>query len=323
MASGQPSPSAPTLAAGRAPRRARAAARAAHPGARRRHGHDDPDATARRERTTAASASRDWPRDLQGQQRPPVPHAARRSSAAIHAPTSKPAPTSSRPTPSTSTADVARRLRHGGAWSTSSTWPRRGSPATRPTSSSAGDPSARASWPACSGPTNRTASLSPDVNDPGFRNITFDELVADLHRAGPRPDRGRRRPPAGRDDLRHAERQGGDLRDRERCSTSSGIRLPVMISGTITDASGRTLSGQTTEAFWNSVAHAPAAQRGPQLRARRQSSCGRTWRSCRASRRCYVSAHPNAGLPERLRRLRRDAGDMAARAPRVRRAAAG
>ena len=64
------------------------------------------------------------------------------------------------------------------------------------------------------GPTNRTASLSPDVNDPAARNVSFEEL-AEAYRGGRRgPDRGRRRPPAARDDLRHAQRQGRDLRDR-------------------------------------------------------------------------------------------------------------
>ena len=64
------------------------------------------------------------------------------------------------------------------------------------------------------GPTNRTASLSPDVNNPGFRAVTFDDLAHRLRRADPRPDRRRRRPNPDRDDLRHAERQGGDLRLR-------------------------------------------------------------------------------------------------------------
>ena len=71
------------------------------------------------------------------------------------------------------------------------------------------------------GPTNRTASLSPDVNDPGFRNVTFDELVATYARGHARADRGRRRPAAGRDHLRHAERQGGALRRARRCWTNS------------------------------------------------------------------------------------------------------
>ena len=76
-----------------------------------------------------------------------------------------------------------------------------------------------------------------------------------------------------------------------------GVELPLIISGTITDASGRTLSGQTTEAFWNSIRHARAARGRPQLRARRDGSCGRTCRSWRASRTRYVCAYPNAGLP--------------------------
>jgi len=104
------------------------------------------------------------------------------------------------------------------------------------------------------GPTNRTASLSPDVNDPGFRNVRFDELVA-----------------AYGDAIRGLLDGGADLLLVETIFdtlnakaalfaidahfAATGLRVPIMISGTITDASGRTLSGQTTEAFWNSVAH--------------------------------------------------------------------
>jgi 5-methyltetrahydrofolate--homocysteine methyltransferase len=145
------------------------------------------------------------------------------------------------------------------------------------------------------GPTNRTASISPDVNDPGYRNVSFDELV-DLPRAGhPRPGRRRRRPAAGRDHLRHAQRQGGAVRHRDSVR-GAGRRWPVMISGTITDASGRTLSGQTAEAFWNSLRHAARSAFGlncalgaDELRQYVEELS----RVCD----CFVSAHPNAGLP--------------------------
>ena len=104
------------------------------------------------------------------------------------------------------------------------------------------------------GPTNRTASISPDVNDPGFRNIKFDELAATYEMAAVALIEG------GVDflmietifDTLNAKAAVVGLK---RAFRATDIELPVMISGTITDASGRTLSGQTTEAFWNSVRH--------------------------------------------------------------------
>jgi 5-methyltetrahydrofolate--homocysteine methyltransferase len=104
------------------------------------------------------------------------------------------------------------------------------------------------------GPTNRTASLSPDVNDPGFRNINFDQLVstyADAVRALV----------AGGADFLMLETIFDTLNAKaalyavQTCMAQDGLTIPVMLSGTITDASGRTLSGQTTEAFWNSIRH--------------------------------------------------------------------
>ncbi len=105
------------------------------------------------------------------------------------------------------------------------------------------------------GPTNRTASISPDVNDPGFRNIAFDELADTYEIAAMALIDG------GVDFLM-IETIFDTLNAKaaivgvKRSFRAAGIELPVMISGTITDASGRTLSGQTTEAFWNSVRHA-------------------------------------------------------------------
>ena len=105
------------------------------------------------------------------------------------------------------------------------------------------------------GPTNRTASLSPDVNDPGFRNIKFDELVATYREAAEALL-------AGGADLLMVETIFDTLNAKaalyaiDLIQAARDERVPVMISGTITDASGRTLSGQTTEAFWNSVRHA-------------------------------------------------------------------
>ena len=138
----------------------------------------------------------------------------------------------------------------------------------------------------------------------------------------PRPARRRRRPAAGRDDLRHARtprprssRSSRVLRARPACG------VPVMISGTITDASGRTLSGQTTEAFWNSVA------------PRRPLSVGLNCALGARQLRPYVqelsrvapvlvSTPPERRPAQRVRRLRRDAGDDGGGAPRVRRARA-
>ena len=145
------------------------------------------------------------------------------------------------------------------------------------------------------GPTNRTASLSPDVNDPAFRNITFDELVASYSEAASALIDG------GVDallietifDTLNAKAALFAVRSS---LDAKGVDIPIFVSGTITDASGRTLSGQTTEAFWNSVRHArPAvvglncALGGEQLRPYIQelSRIADT----------YVCAYPNAGLP--------------------------
>ena len=104
------------------------------------------------------------------------------------------------------------------------------------------------------GPTNRTASISPDVNDPGFRNISFASLAASYTDAAVALIEG------GADSLM-VETVFDTLNAKaaifalRRAFEQTGTELPVMISGTITDASGRTLSGQTTEAFWNSVRH--------------------------------------------------------------------
>ncbi len=105
------------------------------------------------------------------------------------------------------------------------------------------------------GPTNRTASISPDVNDPGARNVTWDELVAAYTTAA-------RGLVAGGADLLLIETIFDTLNGKaaifavESLFEELGRRLPVIVSGTITDASGRTLSGQTVGAFWNSVRHA-------------------------------------------------------------------
>ena len=104
------------------------------------------------------------------------------------------------------------------------------------------------------GPTNRTCSISPDVNDPGYRNITFDELVEAYIESIEALI-------AGGSDIIMVETIFDTLNAKaalfaiETVFDQLGQRLPIMISGTITDASGRTLTGQTTEAFYNSLRH--------------------------------------------------------------------
>ncbi|NJD34893.1 MAG: methionine synthase, partial [Betaproteobacteria bacterium] len=145
------------------------------------------------------------------------------------------------------------------------------------------------------GPTSRTASLSPDVNDPGARNVTFDQLVADYVEAA----RGLTQ---GGADILLVETVFDTLNAKaalfaiEKFFDEAGRRWPVMISGTITDVSGRTLSGQTAEAFWNSLRHARPISFGLNcaLGARDlRQYVEELSRICD----CYISVHPNAGLP--------------------------
>jgi 5-methyltetrahydrofolate--homocysteine methyltransferase len=145
------------------------------------------------------------------------------------------------------------------------------------------------------GPTNRTASLSPDVNDPGFRNIGFDDLVATYSEAA----RGLLE---GGADLLLIETIFDTLNAKaaifavESVFDATGTRVPVMISGTITDASGRTLSGQTTEAFWHSVAHAAPLSIGLNCALGPAALRPYVQELSRVAP-VLVSTHPNAGLP--------------------------
>jgi 5-methyltetrahydrofolate--homocysteine methyltransferase len=145
------------------------------------------------------------------------------------------------------------------------------------------------------GPTNRTASLSPDVNDPGFRNVRFDDLVATYGEA----IRGL---VDGGADLLLVETIFDTLNAKaalfaiDAYFESVGFRVPVMISGTITDASGRTLSGQTTEAFWNSVAHARPLIIGLNCALGAKALRQYVQELSRVAP-TFVSTHPNAGLP--------------------------
>jgi 5-methyltetrahydrofolate--homocysteine methyltransferase len=145
------------------------------------------------------------------------------------------------------------------------------------------------------GPTNRTASISPDVNDPGARNVTYDELVAAyLEQARGLVDGGA--------DLLLVETIFDTLNAKaaifalETLFEEHGRRWPVIMSGTITDASGRTLSGQVTEAFWNSVRHVRPIAIG--LNCALGAADLRPY-VAELSRLAdtFVSVHPNAGLP--------------------------
>jgi 5-methyltetrahydrofolate--homocysteine methyltransferase len=145
------------------------------------------------------------------------------------------------------------------------------------------------------GPTSRTCSISPDVNDPGARNVTFDELVENYQEALAGLIAG------GADivlietifDTLNAKAAVFAIQDYFE---KHDLELPIMISGTITDASGRTLSGQTTEAFYNSLAHARPLSIGLNCALGAQELRPYVKELSRVAT-SYVSAHPNAGLP--------------------------
>ncbi|MBL4852295.1 MAG: methionine synthase [Gammaproteobacteria bacterium] len=145
------------------------------------------------------------------------------------------------------------------------------------------------------GPTNRTASISPDVNNPGFRNVNFDELVdAYIEAISGLVDGGA--------DIILVETIFDTLNAKaavfaiKRYFDEHNTSLPVMISGTIADASGRTLSGQTDEAFANSLRHIKPLSIGFNC-ALGAKELRQYIESLSAYADCYVSAHPNAGLP--------------------------
>mgnify|MGYP000397609221 CR=1 FL=1 len=159
------------------------------------------------------------------------------------------------------------------------------------------------------GPTNRTCSISPDVNDPGFRNITFNQLVEAYSEST------------------HALIEGGcdiimvetifDTLNAKACLFAVesvfeelGYKLPVMISGTITDASGRTLTGQTTEAFYNSLRHVEPISIGLNC-ALGPSELRQYVEELSRLSEFPVSAHPNAGLPNEFGGYDLDAIEMA------------
>ncbi|MBI3773421.1 MAG: methionine synthase [Gammaproteobacteria bacterium] len=148
------------------------------------------------------------------------------------------------------------------------------------------------------GPTNRTASISPEVNDPGARNVTFDELVTTYTEATNGLIDG------GADTIL-IETIFDTLNAKaaifavKSVFETRGVELPIMISGTITDASGRTLSGQVTEAFYNSLAHAKPISIGLNCALGAEELRQYVEELSRVAH-CYVSAHPNAGLPNPL-----------------------
>jgi len=160
------------------------------------------------------------------------------------------------------------------------------------------------------GPTNRTASISPDVNDPGKRNVTFDELVeAYIESTEALLDGG--------SDIILIETIFDTLNAKaavfavETVFEKRGERAPVMVSGTITDASGRTLSGQTAEAFYYSMRHVSPVSMGlncalgPDLLRQYVEEISNISE-------CLVSAHPNAGLPNEFGEYDLGAEEMAA-----------
>ena len=145
------------------------------------------------------------------------------------------------------------------------------------------------------GPTNRTASISPDVNDPGARNVAFDDLVAAYGEAADGLIEGGA-------DLLLVETVFDTLNAKaalfaiKRAFDQRGARLPIIVSGTITDASGRTLSGQTPEAFWNSVRHVKPLAVG--LNCALGAALMRPYIAELARvADTFVSCYPNAGLP--------------------------
>ncbi len=148
------------------------------------------------------------------------------------------------------------------------------------------------------GPTNRTASISPDVNDPGFRNVNFDKLHAAYMEAAKGLIEG------GADtllvetvfDTLNAKAALYAIQD---VLEETGLDLPIMISGTITDMSGRLLSGQTPEAFWNSVRHVKPFSIGLNC-ALGAAEMRQHIDTLSRIADTYVSAHPNAGLPNEM-----------------------
>ncbi len=160
------------------------------------------------------------------------------------------------------------------------------------------------------GPTNRTASISPDVNDPGYRAVGFDQLV-DTYTEQVRGlvDGGV--------DMLLVETVFDTLNAKAALFAINAyldaheLEIPIMVSGTITDASGRTLSGQTTEAFWNSVMHGNLLSVGLNCALGAKDLYPYIKELARHAN-CFISAHPNAGLPNEFGEYEQTPVQMAA-----------
>ena len=277
----------------------------ADPRPRRRDGHDDPAPQARPKRISAASASRGIPHDLKGNNdllvltRPDVigrhpsriPRGRQRHHRDQHLQQHR---------------DRAGRLRPRAARLRAQ---RRGARLARP----AADEWTRADARAAAVRRRLDRADQPDRCPSRPTSTTRRSARIDLRRAargvqgaGPRPDRRRLRPAAARDDRRHAERQGRHRRDRGGVRGATAVRLPLMISVTVTDRSGRTLSGQTIDAFWVSIAHAKPFSVGINCALGARDMRPYVAELARIAD-CYVSCYPNAGSAQRLWRVRRTA----------------
>jgi 5-methyltetrahydrofolate--homocysteine methyltransferase len=159
------------------------------------------------------------------------------------------------------------------------------------------------------GPTNRTASLSPDVNRPGFRGVSFDELVEAYYEQA-------RGLVDGGVDILLPETTFDTLNLKaalfaiEKLFADTGITLPVIASITITDASGRTLSGQTVEACWNSISHAPLLAVGINCALGAEEMRAHVEELAKLAP-IFISCYPNAGLPNALGGYDETANEMA------------
>ena len=292
----------------------RAAARA-HPGARRRHGHHDPGAQARRGGLSRRALRRLEPRGAR-QQRPAQSDAGRMRCATSISPISAPAPTSSRPTRS----PRPRSRRPTTAWRTSPTSST--SPARTLAREAARCGRERRRPPRASSPAPRADQPHRlDLAGRGQSRLPRHHLrraARRLWRAGARADRRRRRPPADRDHLRHAQRQGGDLRHRRSLRRARARRAGDDLRHHHRPLRARLLSGQTPAAFWNSVRHAEPVSIG--------LNCALGAKEMRAhiaeigARRRHARLRLSQCRPaQRVRLLRREPGIHGRAARRVRR----
>ena len=294
----------------------------ADPGHRRRHGHGDPALPARRGRLPRRAVRRLGPAtcratttcstltqpDIIAQHPPRVPRGRRRHHRDQHVQRHR---------------DLPGRLRHGGAGLRAQPRGRAARPRRVCDEVAASTPERPRYVAGALGPTTRTASISPGRQRPRRPQRDLRPAGRGVPRGGPRPARRRRRPAHHRDDLRHPQRQGGDLRGRDALRASSAGAGRSIISGTITDASGRTLSGQITEAFWNSVRHARPLAVGLNCALGRQRDAALRRRAAPASPTPSSRRYPNAGLPNAFGEYDEAAGRDGRGRRRVRRERAG